>query len=181
MNVLISPISLLLPTSHITADPDVLDINYVTNDVTLFQSDFDSPTHLQNLVAESWNHAVLDSGASRTVCGQVWLNAYVACLNVDDKSRVSYSNSSSIFRFEDGRKVPATSTACIPAHIDNQQLFIDTDVVDEDIPLLLSRPSMKKANMHINLEDDTVQTLYGTLSDPRTLNDPELNYICRNP
>ena len=38
--------------THATADPDVLDINYVTDDVTLFQSDFDSPTHLQGLVAE---------------------------------------------------------------------------------------------------------------------------------
>ena len=143
---------------HATADPDVLDINYATNDVTLFQSDFDSSTHLQGLVDESWNHAVFDSGASKTVCGRVWLNTYVACLNVDE-SRVQYSNSASIFRFGDGRRLPATSTAHIPAYIGNQQLFIDTDVVDEDIPLLLSRPSMKEADMHINFKDDTVQAL----------------------
>ena len=83
--------------THATADPDVLDTNYVINDVALFQSDFDSPTHLHDLVAESWNHAVLHSRASKTVCGLVLLNTYVACLNVDDKSRVSYSDSSSIF------------------------------------------------------------------------------------
>ena len=129
------------PTSayftHATADPDVLDINYVTNDVTLLQSDFDSPTHLQGFVAESWSHAVLDSGASKAVCGRVWLNTYVACLNVNDKSCVSYSNSSSIFRFGDVR-VPATSTAHTPAYIGNQQLFIDTDVIDEDTPIVVS-------------------------------------------
>ena len=130
--------------NHTTTHPDVLGINYVTNDVTLFQSDVDGPTHLEGLVNESWNYAVLDSGASKTVCGMVWLNTYVACLNMNDKSRVSCSNSSGIFRFGYGRRVPATSTAHIPAFIGNQQLFIDTDVIDEDIPLLLSHPSMKK-------------------------------------
>ena len=26
----------------------------------------------------------------------------------------------------------------------------------------------------------SIQAVYGTLSDPRTLSDPELNYICKN-
>ena len=63
------------------------------------------------------------------------------------------------FVFGDGCQIPATSTACIPAYIGNQQLFIDTDVIDEDMLLLLPCPSMNKVNMHMNLEDDTIQGL----------------------
>ena len=36
------------------------------------------------------------------------------------------------------------------------KIFIDTDVIEKDIPLLLSRPSMKRANMQLNFQDDTV-------------------------
>ena len=40
--------------------------------------------------------------------------------------------------------------------IRNQSLLILTDIADADIPLLLSKVSMKKCNMKINFENDTV-------------------------
>ena len=36
----------------------------------LFQSDFDYPAKFRNLVLESWNAAVLDSGATNIVTGE---------------------------------------------------------------------------------------------------------------
>ena len=42
----------------------------LTHYVVPYQSDYDHPNKLKNLVAESWNAAVLDRGASKTVCGQ---------------------------------------------------------------------------------------------------------------
>ena len=43
----------------------------------------------------------------------------------------------------------------IPAVIANTKVKINTDTVSSDIPLLLSRLSMKRANMTIDLENDT--------------------------
>ena len=43
----------------------------------------------------------------------------------------------------------------IPAVIANTKVKINTDLVSSDIPLLLSRSSMKRANMTIDFENDT--------------------------
>ena len=125
----------------------------------MFQADYDHHSKLRGLVAESWNSAVLNSGASKTVCGQAWLNTYLNSLNESDQSKVSYRNSFSSYRFGVGNKVMVTKSVQIPAVIDNQSVTIETDIVHSDIPLLLSRSSMKKANMHLNFEDDTVKAL----------------------
>ena len=93
------------------------------------------------------------------VCGLIWLNKYIACLNAEDKASISYRDSRSVFRFGDGCHVQSTKTACIPAYIGPQKVHINTAVVNQDIPLLLSRLSMKKANMQINFEDDTAHAL----------------------
>ena len=47
---------------------------YYTQEVVLYQSDFDHPDKLKNLVSETWNAAVLDSGATNTVAGKIWFN-----------------------------------------------------------------------------------------------------------
>ena len=52
-----------------------------TNEIIMFQSDFDHPTNLRTLFSESWNHAVLDSGASKTICESMWLSTYVDSLS----------------------------------------------------------------------------------------------------
>ena len=47
----------------------------------------------------------------------------------------------------------------IPALIGQKKVFIETDVVNKDIPLLLSKTSMKNANTELNFRDDTVTML----------------------
>ena len=46
----------------------------------------------------------------------------------------------------------------IPASIGNQDIFIESDVVDSDIPMLLSK-SLKKVNTSIDFQSDTVTML----------------------
>ena len=48
----------------------------------------------------------------------------------------------------------------IPSIIAGKKIFIKTDVVDWEIPLLLSRDALKKAGMNINFATDTV-TIFG--------------------
>ena len=45
----------------------------------------------------------------------------------------------------------------IPAVIGKQRITIDTNVVQEDIPLLLSKSSLKKAKSEINFYDNSIQ------------------------
>ena len=111
------------------------------------------PNKLKNLVDESWNAAVLDSGVSKTVCGQSRLDCYIESLNESDKSEVSYNEASNFYHFGNGKRVCSMKSVKLPAVISQQPVNIESDIVDCDVPLLISRFSMKSANMH--LKNDT--------------------------
>ena len=127
--------------------------------VTLFQSDYDSPKNIKSLVHESFNCAVIDCGASKTVCGQIWLNSFLDSLDTVMKNKVEYAPSMNMFKFGDGRSVRSTGFAYIPAVIGKCKAFIKADVVSEDIPLLLSKCSLKRANAEMNFFEDTIRIL----------------------
>ena len=110
---------------------------------------------MKNLVAESWNAAVLDSGATKTVCGQSWLDCYIESLNESDKSKVSYNDTSNFYHFRDGKTVCSTKSVKLPAVIGQQPVTTESDVVDCDISLLMLRSLMKRVNMYLNFENDT--------------------------
>ena len=60
------------------------------------------------------------------------------------------------FKFGDGNKLKSlfkVTLSCITANI---EVSIITDVVDSDIPLLLSKDPMKRAGTCLNFENDSV-------------------------
>ena len=111
---------------------------------------------LNNLMSETWNAAVLDCGATKTVAGKTWVDHYVMCLSDDDKKLVKVQKSNTAFRFGDGNQVISEQNVTLPALLGNRSVFISTDVIKKDIPLLLSRESMKKAQMKLDFSKDTV-------------------------
>lgn len=111
---------------------------------------------LQTLVDESRNFAVLDTGCSSTVCGIAWLNRYLDSLSEMDVSNVVEANSPTTFTFADGVTVSSLKKVKLPCCIGTKRATIETDVVDCNIPLLLSKRSMKKAEMMLNFSDDSI-------------------------
>jgi hypothetical protein len=111
---------------------------------------------LKGLLAESWNSAVLDCGATRTCAGDTWLGVYQENLP-PEQSNIPMQSSKSVYRFGDGRKVPAIGHVKIPAVLGEREVTIGADIVKENIPLLFSRESMRKAEMLLNFKDNTVQ------------------------
>ena len=61
-----------------------------------------------------------------------------------------------MYQFGDRKKVKATHSAKILALIGNNYIIILTDVIENDIPLLLSKPSIKKAKMTLGFQNDIV-------------------------
>ena len=129
---------------------------YVVNEVVLHQSDYDSPQDLKRLMSETWSSALLDCGASKTVCGKEWLNQYISNLSTNEQNNVTSTKSNHVYRFGDGRKVTAIENVTFPANIGGENINIQADVLNSDIPLLFSRSSMKKAEMKINFQNDTI-------------------------
>ena len=127
------------------------------SEVVLCEDNLDGPC---DLVSESLNCALLDSGASKNVCGKVWLDVYLDSLSESEKKKVSSKKSDSFFRFGDGNKVKSSQTITIPASLGSHDISISTDVIDKDIPLLLSKRAMKEVGMNLNFEKDTV-TVFG--------------------
>ena len=84
------------------------------------------------------------------------MTQYINNLSDTDRNKILFGESNHIYRFGDGRKVNALHSVKIPAIIGTHNLEIETDVVDNDIPLLFSKSSMKRANMKLNFENDTI-------------------------
>ena len=111
---------------------------------------------LNRLVDECQGFALLDSGCTKTVAGEAWLSGYTENLSDYDKSFIKEQDTNSSFSFGDGRIVKAIKKVTLPCYIDNKRSTIETDIVKCDIPLLLSRKSMKNGRMILNFENDTV-------------------------
>ena len=116
-----------------------------THHVTLFQSHLLTNEAMKTFVAESMSGAIIDSGATATVSGSVWIDCYLGSLSASEKDKVLYTNSTKLFRFGSGDLFKSLYKVKVPAQIGTKKVFIETDVVETDVPMLLSRPAMKKS------------------------------------
>lgn len=114
---------------------------------------------LNTLLGESIGSVVLDSGCTRTVCGLQWLESFRDTLTADELSSISESPSHRIFKFGDGSRFKSQKYITFPCLLAGKHVRIRTDVVDASIPLLLSKESMKRAGMVIDMNSDTVTVL----------------------
>ena len=110
---------------------------------------------IKGLIAESFNAAVLDSAASKTVCGRIWFQVFCESL----PHGIPTQPCSASYKFGASNPVVANHSAIIPAVLGRKAIHISTDIVDVDVPFLLSRAAMKKLNMIINFGTDSVSFL----------------------
>ena len=54
-------------------------------------------------------------------------------------------------------KKESSEKLILPCTIAGRKVMTQTDVVDSDIPLLLSKPDMKRLGLQINMENDTAK------------------------
>ena len=104
---------------------------------------------------------VLDSGATCTVSEKTWIDCNKETLSDEERLKVTKEPSSMNFKFGDGRKVASIEKVNIPAKIGEQLARIRTDVVREEIQLLLSKKSIKKAETNTNFKIDPV-SMFGS-------------------
>ena len=110
-------------------------------------------------LGETLGSAVLDSGASSTVCGTKWYKCFVETLTDTQKKKIVKIKEVRTFKFGDGNKLNSLYKVILPCVIADIEVSIITDVVNSDIPLLLSKDAMKRAGTCLNFEDDRVTML----------------------
>ena len=111
---------------------------------------------LDQLVKDSSCSALLDSGCSKTVCGQKWLDSYIGTLSDFDRGCIREKPSDSSFTFGDSSREKSIKRVILPCYIGSRRSEIECDVVKCNIPLLLGKPSMQKGKMCLNFANDTL-------------------------
>ena len=111
---------------------------------------------MSTLMGESKGCAILDTGCVATVCGSKWLAEYLNELTEYQQTLIKEEKSSSIFRLGDGVSVCSLKHVLILCNIGDMNCTILTDVVDCNIPLLLSKHSMKNGEMCLNFKNDSI-------------------------
>ena len=64
-----------------------------------------------------------------------------------------------VFKFRDGRKVKSNESVIFPVVIVDEKSKIKAEIVKENIQLLLSKSSLKRAQTVINLDNDKATIL----------------------
>ena len=72
---------------------------------------------LQTLVGETLSMAILDSGCTKTVCGNTWLECFIETLSNEEKELLTTEPSLTYFIFGDGKMFPSYKTVKLPAEI----------------------------------------------------------------
>ena len=105
---------------------------------------------------ETAKSAVIDTASTKTVAGTHWYESYYNNLNPGDqkKKEVKMESSHTAFKFGDGRKVAALNKVTFSTVIGSTNCKIETELVEVNIPLLLSKQSLKKAGTIIDMKND---------------------------
>ena len=101
--------------------------------------------------------AVIDSGAPDTVSGKAWIEKFVQNLSDEERKLVIRKPGYKKYKFGNGKPVIAKETLSLPVTIADREVLLTTDV---DIPLLIGKSALKKADAVINFKDDTIE-LFG--------------------
>ncbi len=111
---------------------------------------------LSKFTAETLNASALDTCCSSSVTGMKWLKIYMQAIPKHLKHLLSGPHhSKTSFTFGNQQSLCSLGIYKIPVIIANEIYELDVDVIDSDIPLLMSKDHMKKLGIAINLVNDT--------------------------
>ena len=127
---------------------------------TLSENDIEHGT----LSSDTIGVAVLDTGATKTVCGSIWLKQFTSTLCESDKKLITQCYSNKLFKFGGGSILSSRACVRFPAVIGVKKVRFKTEVVEGDLPLLISRESLKSVGANLDFRDDTIEFLGQKLS-----------------
>ena len=153
--------------THLIRDcPDKESVNYTANNeedevfesLEKFVMFTDNSTEMSKFTSEALNCAALDTCCTSSVAGSNWLQIYIDSLPENLKTKVQGPNKGlKSFQFGNQGVLGSKGSYKIPIKPIGVVVMIDVDIIDSDIPLLLSKKDMKKQEMVIFLMEDKVE------------------------
>ena len=115
----------------------------------------DNLEDLNSFTAEALNKAALDTCCTSSVAGEKWTSIYLQSLSKDLRKQVEGpSESQKSFVFGNQGKLKSIAKYTIPVKIGGELNFIKLDVINSDIPLLLSKSEMKRIGITLDMKND---------------------------
>lgn len=111
----------------------------------------ESLSDMKVFMMESLGSVVIDQACTKTVCQEKWLDHYVSGLTQSELLKIEDIKSVSSFKFGDGSVVQSNKKMKIAAMTGQTKCQIETEVVPIDIPLLLSKTSLKRAGAVLDI------------------------------
>ena len=100
---------------------------------------------------------LLDSCCTSNVMGSKWIENFISNMSEEDLKEVKKTNSTSAFKFGDEPAVSSAEKVTFPCYILGERTTLSADVVDRNIPLLISKGEMKKRKFILNFDQDTLE------------------------
>ena len=119
----------------------------------------DQPVDTNTLVGETLGCMVLNSETTFIVSGLNWYNCFLDTLPDSVRNNLKVTKGSKVFKFGSGNKLASVKRVVIPRIVAGFRVDINADIVDADIPLLLSKSAMKRAKVNLNFDSDTIDIL----------------------
>ena len=109
-----------------------------------------------DVIKQGYGQVVLDSGCVKSVGSTVRVNGFINTLHPATRAQIKVEPSSRVFKFGGGQKRKSVGTFYIPCSLNNKNIVLVMDAVEQDdLPLLLSKESMKKAGVTVDYVNDT--------------------------
>lgn len=111
------------------------------------------------LIGETLGKAVIDTACPETCCGTVWFETYVSSLSSKDRNHLRCQKSSKKFRFGDGKTYCSLKKVTIPIFLNQDKLYLNVEVIECSVPLLISSKTLKRADAQIDIGKNIITFL----------------------
>ena len=107
-----------------------------------------------NWTSEIKDKAIIDSGCSKSVAGSAWFQGFMETLSTQDKKAILKCESGAKFKFGGHGIYQSQALVTAPVYVGGKRIFIRFDIVETDIPLLISLKVMKRLEMNTQYSKD---------------------------
>ena len=107
--------------------------------------------------AECHQVALLDSACSKNVVGEEWIREYIDNLTEEDKTLLKVSDARSKYSFGGSDPIAAADAVRVPCIIAGKKTFLWADIVQRNIPFLISKEEMAKRGFKLDLGTSTIE------------------------
>ena len=97
--------------------------------------------------------SLLDCACPTTVTGLEWLKTLLSRLSEKDKKSVEILPSNRVYKFGGGEKRASKYIVRFPCNLAGKNVFMKTEVIDENLPLLLGNSSLKAAGAILHISE----------------------------